>query len=287
MFGSKVFFILLIIILLTLAGGLVFIKGFLLSRNVVESRSQCVVQFALRAEDHSHHGVEGCWMHSRFKKAIIVIIDALKYDFIVFNESLKSSNTPYYKNKLRTMHQLSRKKPLHTRRYKFIADPPTTTMQRLKGLTTGSLPTFVDAGANFHSYAITEDNLIDQMIKLGKKVKFLGDDTWLSLFPEKFHKSFAFPSFDVKDLNTVDDGILQHIYSEMRQSDWDVIIAHFLGVDHCGHRYGPNHTAMGEKLTQMDEMIRYHFICDVGHVTACESELSECDWPLCFFFLAI
>ena len=32
---------------------------------------------------------------------------------------------------------------------KFIADPPTTTLQRLKGLTTGSLPTFIDAGSNF------------------------------------------------------------------------------------------------------------------------------------------
>ena len=36
--------------------------------------------------------------------------------------------------------------PQQTALFRFIADPPTTTMQRLKGLTTGSLPTFVDAG---------------------------------------------------------------------------------------------------------------------------------------------
>ena len=35
---------------------------------------------------------------------------------------------------------------------RFLADPPTTTMQRLKGLTTGSLPTFIDVSANFASY---------------------------------------------------------------------------------------------------------------------------------------
>ena len=38
--------------------------------------------------------------------------------------------------------------------------------------------------------------------------------------------------------------------------DWDVVIAHFLGVDHCGHRFGPDHPAMADKLTQMDGVIR-------------------------------
>ncbi|CAG5135395.1 unnamed protein product [Candidula unifasciata] len=256
MFGIKLLLILLLLILLTISGTLVFIKGFLLSRSVIETKSQCSPEFALRAEDHSHHGVEGCWMHGRFKRAIIVIIDALKYEFMAFNSSLQQNDVTHYKNKLPSIHQLLKRKPLNSRLYKFIADPPTTTMQRLKGLTTGSLPTFVDAGANFHSYAITEDNLIDQMLRQDKKVKFFGDDTWLSLFPGKFSKSFDFPSFDVKDLHTVDNGILTHIYPEMRQSNWDVIIAHFLGVDHCGHKYGPNHSAMAEKLTQMDAVIR-------------------------------
>lgn len=39
-------------------------------------------------------------------------------------------------------------------------------------------------------------------------------------------------------------------------SDWDVLVAHFLGVDHCGHRFGPDHPAMADKLTQMDGVIR-------------------------------
>jgi phosphatidylinositol glycan class O len=33
----------------------------------------------------------------------------------------------------------------HARLYQFIADAPTVTMQRLKGLTSGGLPTFLDA----------------------------------------------------------------------------------------------------------------------------------------------
>ena len=51
----------------------------------------------------------------------------------------------------------------HGRLFEFLADPPTTTMQRLKGLTTGSLPTFIDLSSNFGSYAITEDNIIEQV----------------------------------------------------------------------------------------------------------------------------
>ncbi|RAL63628.1 hypothetical protein DID88_003672 [Monilinia fructigena] len=37
-----------------------------------------------------------------------------------------------------------------------------------------------------------------------------------------------------------------------KRAEWDVIFAHYLGVDHAGHRYGPNHPAMTSKLQQMD-----------------------------------
>lgn len=46
---------------------------------------------------------------------------------------------------------------------------------------------------------------------LGKRVVFMGDDTWENLFPKKFHRSLPFPSFNVKDLHTVDNGILEHL----------------------------------------------------------------------------
>jgi phosphatidylinositol glycan class O len=46
----------------------------------------------------------------------------------------------------------------------------------------------------------------------------MGDDTWESLFPKKFQRSLPFPSFNVKDLHTVDNGILQHLYSTSRWS---------------------------------------------------------------------
>jgi predicted AlkP superfamily pyrophosphatase or phosphodiesterase len=38
--------------------------------------------------------------------------------------------------------------------------------------------------------------------------------------------------------------------------DWDVLIGHMLGVDHVGHRHGPDHPAMSSKLAQVDDIIR-------------------------------
>ena len=57
------------------------------------------------------------------------------------------------------------------------------------------------------------------------------------------------------DLHSVDRGVWSHLGEEMAQDDWEVIIAHFLGVDHCGHRYGPDHPSMAAKLTQMNEFV--------------------------------
>jgi GPI ethanolamine phosphate transferase 3 subunit O len=131
----------------------------------------------------------------------------------------------------------------------------------LKGLTTGTLPTFIDAGSNFAGTAIDEDNLIEQLYNHGKKVVHLGDDTWHSLFPEYFEPNLTRPydSFNVWDLHTVDNGVNEHLFPLLEprmEGKWDVIIGHYLGVDHAGHRYGPDHPAMTEKLRQMEDVFR-------------------------------
>ena len=35
------------------------------------------------------------------------------------------------------------------------------------------------------------------------------------------------------------------------QANSELIIAHFLGVDHCGHKFGPNHPKMSEMLQKV------------------------------------
>ncbi|XP_072462734.1 GPI ethanolamine phosphate transferase 3 isoform X3 [Notamacropus eugenii] len=238
------------------AGIALFTSGFLLTRLELTNHSSCQELPGKGPLVGGGRGEPGtCWTAPRFSRAVVVLIDALRFDFVQPWPGGLPAPQPFL-GRLGSIQRLLETQPQHARLYRFLADPPTTTMQRLKALTTGSLPTFIDAGSNFASYAIQEDNLIAQLNNTGKRVVFMGDDTWEGLFPGAFSQAFFFPSFNVKDLHTVDNGILEHLYPTMDRGDWDLLIAHFLGVDHCGHKHGPHHPEMAKKLNQMDQMLQ-------------------------------
>jgi phosphatidylinositol glycan class O len=84
----------------------------------------------------------------------------------------------------------------------------------------------------------------------------MGDDTWVNLYPSDFYSAFPFDSFNVKDLHTVDNGVMHHMFDEFAKGDdWSFIIGHMLGVDHVGHRYYSNHPLMATKLGQVNKFI--------------------------------
>lgn len=238
-----------------------FKKGFLLTRMVLENKSACEV-LPFGESSTTHREGNGCWHEKSFDKAVVVIIDALRYDFTVpFAPNAESDWAHLFHNNIPVLYETAVQSPENAFLLPFIADPPTTTLQRLKGLTTGTLPTFVDAGSNFAGTAIDEDNLVAQLRAAGKNLVQLGDDTWHSLFPDYFDANLtrAYDSFNVWDLHTVDNGVTEHLLPLMHPENatkWDVVFGHYLGVDHAGHRYGPNHAAMAAKLRQMDQLIR-------------------------------
>lgn len=158
-------------------------------------------------------------------------------------------------DKLHVLQKLAADEKTSSRIFKALADPPTTSLQRLKALTTGGLPTFIDVGNSFGAPAIVEDNIMHQLAKNGKRVVMMGDDTWIQLYPEHFNKSFPYPSFNVKDLDTVDNGVIEHLLPSLHKNDWDVLIAHFLGVDHAGHIFGVDSTPMIQKLEQYNQIL--------------------------------
>jgi phosphatidylinositol glycan class O len=143
-------------------------------------------------------------------------------------------------------------------------------MQRLKGLTTGSLPTFADISGNFGGSTIDEDSWVQQLkdtnyksrgLTFPSRLGFVGDDTWVDLFPTQFEESYPLPSFNTRDLDTVDNGCLHKLPQLLQnlrmkdsnsKDDLEVIVSHFLGVDHVGHTYGPHNEQMDAKLRQMD-----------------------------------
>ncbi|KAF1814562.1 hypothetical protein P152DRAFT_456830 [Eremomyces bilateralis CBS 781.70] len=238
-----------------------FTSGFLLTRLVLNDRSQCAEPPVL-VEGYEVGSIEnGCWHPKSFDKAVVIVVDALRYDFTVpFQPSFPEEAPHHFHNALPFFYQTAKDSPENAILLPFIADPPTTTLQRLKGLTTGTLPTFIDAGSNFAGTAIDEDNLIEQLYHAGKRVVHLGDDTWHALFPGYFEPNLTKPydSFNVWDLHTVDNGVTEHLLPLLdttNSSKWDVIVGHYLGVDHAGHRYGPDHPAMAAKLRQMNDVL--------------------------------
>lgn len=204
---------------------------------------------------------DGCWHEKTFDKAVVVIIDALRYDFTVPFAPKENEPPSLFHDNIPILYETAVNNPANAFLLPFIADPPTTTLNRLKGLTTGTLPTFLDAGSNFAGTAIEEDNLVFQLHNAGKNLVHLGDDTWQALFPGYFDSNLthAYDSFNVWDLHTVDNGVTEHLFPLLRpenRTKWDVIFGHYLGVDHAGHRYGPDHAAMASKLQEMDRVIR-------------------------------
>ena len=79
----------------------------------------------------------GCWLPRKVDSLVILVVDALRFDFA--RDHLPMSVGARLSEQNRTA---------QSQLLQFVADPPTVTMQRLKGLTTGSLPTFADISGN-------------------------------------------------------------------------------------------------------------------------------------------
>lgn len=177
-----------------------------------------------------------------FGKVVMIIIDALRADFVLS----PSSHMKYLHEMISNGRAIA---------FTSIAKPPTVTMPRIKAITTGTIPGFMDIVFNMNSAALTEDNIIAQLKLAGKKIVFHGDDTWLKLFPGKFIRSDGTNSFFVTDYTEVDTNVTRHLETELSAKDWDVLILHYLGLDHIGHLQGPYSPTIKPKLQEMDGVI--------------------------------
>ncbi|KAG1722347.1 hypothetical protein EDB19DRAFT_1898207 [Suillus lakei] len=224
--------ILLWVLCVHLAGIYLFTKGFLLTRLALPDRG------AYASTELATH-----------KRAVLLVIDALRFDFIA--EYPPEPASPFHHNILTLPRELTAAHPDRSFIFNAHSDPPTTTLQRLKGLTTG-------CRGKLWGSSIHEDSIIHQLNAAGRKIALAGDDTWLTLFPDSFqpNMTFAFDSFNVEDLHTVDEGVIDNLLPLMRHHSWDFAIGHGLGVDHAGHRVGPDHPVLRVKLEQMNHLLR-------------------------------
>lgn len=175
-------------------GALVFSRGFLLNRQVITDKAGRCLDTRYRHHYHQQQRSEegtlerghlvqekellsnlseaATWCQKAppvFNKAILILVDALRHDFV---ERMPFLAEVVRKQKEEQEKEVNNVKNGKGRRaggmgggsstgerskmsscmFKFVADPPTTTMQRLKALMTGTMPTFIDASANFNRY---------------------------------------------------------------------------------------------------------------------------------------
>ncbi|KVI03181.1 Alkaline phosphatase-like, alpha/beta/alpha, partial [Cynara cardunculus var. scolymus] len=187
-----------------------------------------------------------------YDRLILMVIDGLPAEFVLGRDGQPPSTVlkdamPYTQSLLANRMALG---------YHAKAAPPTVTLPRLKAMTTGSIGGFLDVLFNFNTQALLEDNIIGQFFRIGWKMVMLGDETWLKLFPGLFTRHDGVSSFFVKDTVQVDHNVSRHLSYELYKSDWNLLVLHYLGLDHVGHLGGRSSILMGPKLQEMDEVIK-------------------------------
>ena len=106
----------------------------------------------------------------QFDQVVLMVVDAMRADFLFSNNSYmdfahKLLNDGYGVG------------------FTAFSNPPTVTLPRLKGITTGSTPNFIDAVLNIADDENTsglgdQDSWLKQMFLNDWKINMFGDDTW-------------------------------------------------------------------------------------------------------------
>ena len=172
---------------------------------------------------------------TRGGRLVWIVVDALRGDFV---EELRVENAVTFD---------------------CMAGDPTITLPRLFALLTGTQPSPRQVLSNFGGQMnmSEEDSLVHRWRSAGKRIVFYGDDTWLRLFPSNvWLRSEGVTSFDVRDTVQVDANVTRGLRHELRQSDWDILILHYLGLDHVGHSLGPAHPRKAEKLAELRQELQ-------------------------------
>lgn len=241
----------LFLLLLQIAGYLLFLKGFFPPKVVLQD----VASFR---DEGSPFEVDG---KPQFDRLVVMVVDAMRSDFMY---SLNDSSMEFLHSLIENGSALP---------FTSYSNPPTVTLPRLKGITTGGTPSFIDAilnvaDENDNSQSLANsDSWLRQFKSLqgGRVIHFYGDDTWLKLFPPAdFFESYeGTSSFFVSDYTEVDHNVTRHLENVLRNDTWDALILHYLGMDHIGHKGGPQSPFMKPKQIEMDNIVREIYFSSV------------------------
>ncbi|CDK26215.1 unnamed protein product [Kuraishia capsulata CBS 1993] len=218
-----------------LVGLLLFAKGFFPGKVV------------LKGNGEFYH--DSAPFEQQYDRLVLMVVDAMRSDFMFSTESRMSF-----------VHELINKG--EALGFTAYSNPPTVTLPRLKGITTGATPNFLDAILNIaeedtSSTLGDQDSWVKELFMKGFKINMFGDDTWLKLFPSYFSKTDGTSSFYVADFTEVDLNVTRNLQYEIdHKNEWDAMILHYLGLDHIGHKGGPTSPHMAKKQGEMDDIVK-------------------------------
>ncbi|KAI7864701.1 alkaline-phosphatase-like protein [Spinellus fusiger] len=227
----------------------------LFSKGFFPYKQQLAGYASFETAPSSPHQSSSSFIEPEFDRLVFVLIDALRNDFILGeNSGFKFVNS-----------LIEKKTALP---FTARATAPTVTLPRIKALTTGTIPSFLDAILNIaesdtSSSLEYQDSWLYQLKHArNNTIHFFGDDTWIRLFPGLFTKQDGTTSFYVSDTVQVDYNVTRHIQTDLLTQDWDTVILHYLGLDHVGHLGGPKSPLMIPKQEEMDHAIEeiYHIV---------------------------
>lgn len=193
-----------------------------------------------------------------YDRLVFVVVDALRSDFVYGPGS-----------GFAFLRRMLEEQPEHALGLVARAKAPTVTMPRLKALTAGSPPIFLDLLLNFDEGGLaskagpaecgragfTQDTWVKGFKDAGRRVVMYGDDTWLRLFPHCFDDAHGVSSFFVQDYTHVDAQVTARAVPKAALPDWDAMILHYLGIDHIGHIDGAFSALMRPKQAELDAVL--------------------------------
>eukprot|EP00899_Mesostigma_viride_P013332 jgi/Mesvir1/219/Mv13563-RA.1 len=194
-----------------------------------------------------------------YDSLVMLVIDALPVRFLDVRVITQTNGTrhelPNEALAMPYVDKLLRHPDVHG--FNLESATPTLTSLRLKTILTGmTVGNMMEISNCYPPRPFSEDSLIAQMRLKGWNISFLGDDTWLKMFPGQFARSTGVDSDFVKDTDEVDNKIKSEIPKELDPgTEWNMLILHFLGVDHVGHKGGLTSQLMLPKLREMDAVI--------------------------------
>lgn len=127
-----------------------FCRGYLLSRIELQQHSRCDDPIPATRPN----GTDVCWTEAAYDKVVVVVVDGLRFDSVVDEDCGRQGQKPLYVAKFpKLMKLMNSNKVLECNLlmfvtlciqgrasavFKFVADPPTGTMQRIEGICTVS-----------------------------------------------------------------------------------------------------------------------------------------------------